>query len=241
MHAISFHVYMYAIQLWARAYRDREYHAAVNTNNGTESQNKVLKYSYLPKKKTMTLSNITTILVEEYLPDAHRKYIFQNFQQSSHYRSYNDNIPSFLQGRPRKIILHCLDRKGSSNKFTSEDVDIQQGVFSVHSQKGKVYTVNFGTTSKDNMPYCTCVDWRTHHIPCKHFFAIFQHRESWSWNNLPIEYLESSYISMDSKAIWSHHPSLSDPANDSFPILSNAPTKKPALDFLPKKVRRCDI
>ena len=195
--AISFHVYMYAIQLWARAYRDREYHAAVNTNNGTESQNKVL--------------NITTILVEEYLPDAHRKYIFQNFQQSSHYRFYNDNIPSFLQGRPRKIILHCLDRKGSSNKFTSEDieyVDIQQGVFSVHSQKGKVYTVNFGTTSKDNMPYCT---WRTHHIPCKHFFAIFQHRESWSWNNLPIEYLESSYISMDSKAIWSHHPSLSDP------------------------------
>ena len=122
-----------------------------------------------------------------------------------------------------------------------EDVDIQQGVFSVHSQKGKVYTVNIGTTSKDNMLYCTCVDWRTHHIPCKHFFTIFQHRESWSWNNLPIEYLESSYINMDSKAIWSHHPSLSDPANDSFPILSNSPTKKPALDFLPKKVSRCDI
>ena len=99
-------------------------------------KNKVLKYSYLPKKKTMTLSSITTILIEDYLPDARRKYLFQSFQQSPHYRSYNDNIPAYLQGRPRNTILHCLDRKGSSNKLTLEDVtdvDAKQGVFSVCS------------------------------------------------------------------------------------------------------------
>ena len=131
--------------MWARAYRDREYHAAVNTNNGTEAQNKVLEYNYLPKK-TMTLSSIATILVEDYLPDAQRKYIFQKFQQSPYYRSY-DTVPTYLHGRPRNIIPHCLDRKGSSNKFTLEDIEdanAQQGLFSVHSSKGKVYTVNFG-------------------------------------------------------------------------------------------------
>ena len=159
------------LQLWARAYRDREYYVAVNINNGTEAQNKVLKYSYLPK--TMTLSSIATILVEDYLPDAQRKYVFQNFQQSPHCRSY-DTIPTYLHGHPRNVILHCLDRKGSSNKFTSEDIEdvnAEQGVFSVHSSKGKVYTVNFGTTSEDKMRNWTCPDWRTHHIPCKHFFC----------------------------------------------------------------------
>ena len=152
-----------------------EYHAAVNTNNGTEAQNKVLKYSYLPKKRTMTLSSIAIILIEDYLPDARRKYVFQNIQQSPHYRSYNDTIPTYLHGRPRNVILHCLDRKGSSNKFTLEDIeDVNaQGVFAVHSSKGKVYTVNFGTNSKDKMPNCTCADWRTHHIPCKHFLPYF--------------------------------------------------------------------
>ena len=36
-------------QRWARAFRD-DYHAAVNTNNGNEALNKVLKYIYQEKK-----------------------------------------------------------------------------------------------------------------------------------------------------------------------------------------------
>ena len=40
--------------MWARAFRDKDYHAAINTNNGTESLNKVLKYNYLPRKKNIT-------------------------------------------------------------------------------------------------------------------------------------------------------------------------------------------
>lgn len=186
----------------------------------------------------MTLSSIATILIEDYLPDAHQKYVFQNFRQSQHYRSYNVNIPAYLQGRPRNVILHCLDRKGSSNKFTSEDIqdiDIQQGLFSVHSSKGRVYTVNFGITSADKMPNCTCVDWRTHHIPCKHFFTIFQHRDSWSWNRLPTEYLKSAYMSTDSQALISHDVHFSDP-EDSFPADADN-TSEPALHLLPKQVQ----
>ena len=190
----------------------------------------------------MTLSSIATILIEDYLPDAQRKYLFQNFQQSPHYRSYNDNIPAYLQGRPRNTILHCLDRKGSSNKFTSEDItdiDTKEGVFSVCSSKGRIYTVNFGINSDDRMPSCTCIDWRTHHIPCKHFFAIFQHRSPWSWDSLPKQYLESAYISTDSAALLAQGSSSSgQQIVSSFPdsdTMSYNPEEE-VTDIVPKKV-----
>ena len=32
-------------------------------------------------------------------------------------------VPTYLHGRPRNVILHFLDRIGSSNKFTSEDIE----------------------------------------------------------------------------------------------------------------------
>ena len=35
------------LERWAHAYRDSVYHAAVNTNNGTEAQNKLFKYNFL--------------------------------------------------------------------------------------------------------------------------------------------------------------------------------------------------
>ena len=143
----------------------------------------------------MILSSIATILIEDCLPDAQRKYVFQNFQQSPHYRSYNDTVPTHLHGRPRNVILHCLERKGSSNKFTSEDivdVNAEQGVFLVHSSKGKVYIVNFWTTSEDKKPNCTCPDWRTHHIPCKHFLPYFSIGHYGHGIAFPKEYLESA-------------------------------------------------
>ena len=52
-------------------YRESEYHAAVETNNGVEALNKLLKYHYLPQKKKMTLSHILTNLIEEFLPALH--------------------------------------------------------------------------------------------------------------------------------------------------------------------------
>lgn len=75
-----------SLQKWARAYRDDQYHAAVDTNNGTEAQNKLLKYSFLPRKKyTATLSNIVSILVESFLPTRRQHHILQNYKQSSEY------------------------------------------------------------------------------------------------------------------------------------------------------------
>ena len=61
---------------WARAYRDATYHAAVDTNNGVEAQNKLLKYKYFPRWKQITLPEVMTILVETFLPDMYQKYLF---------------------------------------------------------------------------------------------------------------------------------------------------------------------
>ena len=54
------------LQRWARAYRDDQYYAAVET--GTEAMNKLMKYRYLPRQKNITLSNLTSKIVEEFVP-----------------------------------------------------------------------------------------------------------------------------------------------------------------------------
>ena len=153
-------------QRWAHAYRDVSFYCAVHTNNGTEALNKVLKYGYLPKHRSLTLSQIVTVIGT--VPACYQKYLFQNFKLTSFHRSYKTFVPSYLHDRPRDVILHCLDRKGSSCKFSDNDVDELEnkiGEFQVHG-KTRVHTVDLGQAS--GMPTCTCLDWIKHHIPCKH-------------------------------------------------------------------------
>ena len=117
-----------------KAFRDQEYHAAVDTNNGAEALHKTLKYSYLPKQRSMTLSSIAKLLVKDFLPESRKIYLFKNYKQSSLYRSYKELVPPYLKECPRSVILHCLHRQASSLKFTEEnilDVDVEKGEFKV--------------------------------------------------------------------------------------------------------------
>ena len=52
------------------------------THNGVEALNKVLKYGYLPKKNSLTLSGIATLLVKNYLPDMYQKFKITNCLES---------------------------------------------------------------------------------------------------------------------------------------------------------------
>ncbi len=45
----------------------------VNTNNGIEAQNKVLKYNYLAPFKTKSVCNLAECLIDEFFPDSYRK------------------------------------------------------------------------------------------------------------------------------------------------------------------------
>ena len=185
--------YIYISQSWARAYRDSVYHAAVETNNGAEALNRLLKYAYLPKQRHMTLSHIISSITNQFLPAFHYKYVFKNFKQSDIYRSYNPTVvPTYLQGRPKQTILHCLHRQALSNKISQSDVtQMNPGKFEVKSNKGK-QTVDFGGESSE--PTCSCKDWLTYYLPCKHFFAVFRHYPEWGWEKLPTSYLYSPLI-----------------------------------------------
>ena len=150
----------------------------------------------------MTLSAVATLLVEDFLSECRKTYLFNNYKQSKEYRSYKGIVPDYLQDRPQSVILHCLHRQATSMKFKEEDiedVDAINGVFKVNSKKER--SVNFGHNSPGSMPSCSCPDWNKFHMPCKHFFAIFRLRPAWTWNRLPKTYLESAYLSLDNTAL----------------------------------------
>ena len=176
----------------------------MNTNNGAEALNKVLKYKFLPRRKAITLSNLATLLVESYFPEAHRNYLCMNYMQTNEYRKYKSIVPEYLQDRPRSTILHCLERKSKSCKYTKDEVlptDMVQGIFEIKKSESKTYTVSFGFNTNDKMPFCSCPDWIKWHLPCKHFFAVFSLYPSWDWYKLPQAYLESAYLSTDQQSL----------------------------------------
>ena len=146
-------------QRWACAYRDNEFHAAVDTNNGTEAQNKVLKYKYMPKQRASTLSALVSLLVERFLPEAQQSYVLPNLKTAEWYRRYNDFVPRFLRGRPRSVILHCIDRQSRSNKYHDEDLidGEKEGAFIIQRKDGAQYMVDFGRNSQ----------YRCHLVPVK--------------------------------------------------------------------------
>ena len=67
--------------------------------------------------------------------------------------------------------------------------------------------VDFGLMT--STPSCTCKDWIQFRIPCKHFFAVFEHFHHWKWESLPRNYLESPHITADVKALASEYPDVS--------------------------------
>lgn len=125
-----------------------------------------------------------------------QKYVFHNYKLSEEYRSYSKDIPEYLKGRPKSVILHCLERKAKCHKFTKDDIKmVTDGTFEVLKSGGGKHTINF------NVPECTCKDWVRHHIPCKHFFAVFEQCPGWDWLKLPHEFQGSCYLSADTTSV----------------------------------------
>ena len=174
----------------------------METNNGIEAQNKVLKHSYLPRNRNISLSQLANILINDFLPDAYRKYLFQNCKMNPSYRSYSDKVPEYLHGRPPALIKHCLSRlQKAKKKFKAESFtacDDMNGKFTIASESA-TYQIDFGVTS--GQPSCSCGDWAKTHFPCKHFCAVFLYVPNWGWNLLPSSYLSSAYLCADSDVL----------------------------------------
>ena len=212
------------------------YHAAIETNNGIEAQNKALKYKFLPRT-SISSSNVVTIIIEQFLPEQNRNYLFLNFQMDPTYRGYSSEVPTYLHGRPKNIIVHCLAREEKARKTFSEDdiceSDEDKGIFIVKGKSGVVHTINFGKES--GKPSCTCQDWTRHNVPCKHFFLIFITKIQWGWTSLPQSYLQGPYLSCDNNAL----ESIQRPLDSSSSFTDNANAEnhpENIMDQLPYKV-----
>ena len=145
----------------------------------------------------MTVSNLATLLVTTFLPESYQKYLLQNYQMSGTYRAYKDFIPSYLHGRPRNVILHCLSRMNKAKFLQAQAVltDTMQDIFEITKSSGGKHIVNFSE------PQCSCKDWKQLKLPCKHFFAVFHHYSEWGWDRLPVNYLSSEYLTCDTDAL----------------------------------------
>lgn len=179
---------------WVKAFREDAFNIAVNTNNGLESQNKLLKYSYLSNVAEKSLTTIVTTLVEDFFPEQHKKYIRMNVRMSGDFQSYREDIPQYLQGRPSSLVKHCLKRITSAEDISATKITcIGNLKFSVKSEsKDNVhYTVNVA------VPSCQCMDWKITKFPCKHMFAIFNHVEGVSWLSLPEAYRGCAHLNPD--------------------------------------------
>ena len=162
----------------------------------------MLKYTYLPRSKNLNLSYLADVLINSFLPDCYEKYLFQNYKMNPAYRSYSEQVPEYLQGRPPALIEHCLSRlQKAKKKFTADSFitcDDVDGIFTITGESS-IHHVDFGVAN--GQPSCTCGDWSKSHFPCKHFFAVFLYKLDWSWDSLPKSYLNGPYLCADADAL----------------------------------------
>ena len=72
--------------------------------------------------------------------------------------------------------------------------------------EGRKFSVRKSATSKSyvtdlDAPSCNCEDWQRNLMPCKHLFAVIEKIEGYSWFNLPENYRNSPFISLDGNVI----------------------------------------
>lgn len=65
-------------------------------------------------------------------------------------------------------------------------------------RSGEKYCINLG--DDNNLPSCTCFDWKKHLIPCKHMLAIFKSTKE-SFLSLSGRYLNSPHLTIDYEEI----------------------------------------
>ena len=120
-----------------------------NTNNGTERINGDLKHDELVGFKNCFPSELLEIIISRFLP----KFF------SSGYKTYAENIPSYLQNRPQSLVTCLLKRAQRVSTLMIDTVKEQTGgSFEVFSDDPGIsdttlkYNVSFG----DNETFCSC-------------------------------------------------------------------------------------
>ena len=104
--------------------------------------------------------------------------------------------PRLLERQTQEISHHCMDRIAKAVDIQHENVKeaTNKGDFHVRSTENKDQWCQFSLGGKDSMPKCTCPDFSRTGLPCKHFFAVFEHNREWKWDALPLKYQDNLFI-----------------------------------------------
>ena len=110
-------------------------------------------------------------------------------------RSSSDFVPDFLHQRPKAFVLHALKRLAPRVLFPSGYQDeiqkLGEGLFLMPSTtKEEFYTVSLQS------PSCSCADWSSHHLPCKHILFLLQKKFA-SWDDMPSGYSKNPVFIID--------------------------------------------
>lgn len=180
---------------WTDKFFKLEYDIKVTTNNGVESQNKLIKQFYLDLLNDKSLNSILENIVEQFLPQTLYKYQKKNFKLTAHHNQISNTLPIFLHGRPKTFVKHVHGRYAiaqnihNKNKIKKLQLEHQ---FEIQDKNGSnLYVVDF------QKPSCTCLDFKKYHWPCIHLCELFIHVPGYTFNNLPDKYKNSVYISPD--------------------------------------------
>ena len=147
---------------WVLAYRPDDL-IMCNTNNGTERINEELKYEDLNRCINLPISELLTIIIEEFLPRRYERYVEMNVQFSSGFKKYQNEIPSYLWNRPKIIVEDILNKMKQVSPAMIESAQLMPTVpettfldraDSTHGTEMKTYCVNFGT--RENFLRCSC-------------------------------------------------------------------------------------
>lgn len=77
---------------WTKAFFDDEYLFVINTNNGTETQYKLLKHFYLNSHIDKSLYRVLDVIMNEFLDDIFKTYVKNNASLNSKYEQYNSKF-----------------------------------------------------------------------------------------------------------------------------------------------------
>ncbi|KAL4154222.1 hypothetical protein QTP88_002049 [Uroleucon formosanum] len=158
---------------WTNRFYKDTFDIKMSTNNGVETQNKLIKSFYLKLKSDKSLNSTIETIIDQFSPESLRKYHLKNLKLTGEYKKMSNVISKFLHGRPEPFLE-------------------LEHTFNVKSEDGTcAYTINF------QIPNCTCIDYIKFHWPCKHICAIFFYIPGYSFDDLPEYFLNNPFISAD--------------------------------------------
>ncbi|XP_063787286.1 uncharacterized protein LOC134936231 isoform X2 [Pseudophryne corroboree] len=196
--------WMPEIERWAHVFRTAGMQIVIKADNGLGRQRQFLIYRCLAGYKDGALSDLITVLHSSVFRDTYMKHMQVNLRCSEFYRKYADDVPIFLRNRPREFISHVL-RSLSSSRDGAHIICVgkEHGVFQVKSdcEEEEYEEVNLGADS----PSCTCEDWRTSLLPCKHICCVIKFAEGWGWEKMDLSYWNNPLFVLDPE-LYSERP-----------------------------------